>query len=288
MKAVPDPSEARRSWDEPMTRVRVGDENSVVEHKSFRSRYFFEVAGNLVHFRNCDFSYSVIERCYFRSAIFENCKFVGAKLLESSFRSASFTGCDFQYTTIHRSNVPVADLIRNLPNFPNVRREFLQQLRANAVSVGDSSHINVLVAKELEAERDYWRAATKRSSEYYERKYSSIEGRVRARWHSIVLAVDKFAWGHGESIFQLAITTTVVLVFLGLIRWLLLAVGGVADLRLGELGQSIRFTWQVFLDLPLEPTALDGQQIWGSAVLLMRYLSIGLFISVLFRKLSKR
>jgi hypothetical protein len=288
LKPVPNLEVGQRSLVEPITRVRVGKELEVVDHHSYRSRHFYEAAGNAVTFKNCDFSFSVIERSYFRNAVFENCSFTGAKLLDSSFRSATFSNCNFQYTTVHRCNVPVMELLRNLPSFPNIRREFLQQLRANATSMGDSSHINQLVAKELDAERDYWREARKRSSAYYEKKYGSVRGSLIATWHSLSLAVDRFVWGHGESIARLLVATLVAIAILSFVRWVTTAPGQIGELSLGELWKAIRFTWAVYLDLPIPGDALEGQRLWGSAVLLTRYLSIGLFISVVFRKHSKR
>lgn len=288
LKPVPDSNRDRRAFVEPLDRVRLAKERERVEHRSYRSYCLYEAAGNDVIFKDCDFSYSVIERSYFRGATFENCKFTGAKILHSNFRGATFSNCDFQYTTIYRCNVPVRDLLRSLPSFPNLRREFLQQLRANAVSVGDSSHMNHLVAKEVEAERDYWREARKRTSGYYEKKYGSVTGMLSANWNSLVLATDRFVWGHGESITRLVLSTIIAIMILSFLRWIVLAPGRLEELRIRELWDAVSFTWALYLDFPLNANDLVGHHLWGSAVLLLRYLSVGLFISVVFRKLSKR
>lgn len=288
LKQVSDGNTGRQSRAEPINRVRLGDERSIVSGTSHKSCHLYEVAGNSVTFKDCDFSYSVIERSYFRNATFENCRFVGARIVDSNFRSANFVNCDFQYAIVQRSILPVSELLRNLPDFPNVRREFLQQLRANAISVGDPSLVNQLVSKELEAERDYWRDARKRSTAYYEKKYGSIGGMVRANWQALVLVADRFIWGHGESIGRLIISTIAAILLLAMIRWMGRAPGEVQDLRVGDLWAAVRFTWEVYLDLPIAVGALDGHLVWGSTVVLVRYLTIGLFISVVFRKLSKR
>src|SRR5260221_446817 len=110
LKPVPDVTSEQRSWAKPIARVRLAAENEAVERRSYQGHHLYEVAGNNVTFKDCDFSFSVIERCYFRSAVFENCKFVGAKILDSSFRSGSFSNCDFQYAIIQRCNLPVEEV----------------------------------------------------------------------------------------------------------------------------------------------------------------------------------
>jgi hypothetical protein len=246
------------------------------------------VSANEITFSHCDFSFSVVERSYFRNATFKNCKFVGAKFFDSNFRSGTFSNCDFDYATVQRCNIPVSQVLRNLPTFPNVRREFLQQLRANAIAMGDASHINQLISKELEAERDYWRQARKQSSEYYERKYGSLGGTIEAYWNSLVLGTDRWVWGHGESIRHLVIATLTVLLLLAVARWIVTSAGPLEDLRVGDFLDALKLTWALYLDLPVSERSLLGHGLWGSLVLLTRYLSIGLFISVVFRKLSKR
>lgn len=255
--------------------------------RPFSNFHMYEANGSKLVFRNCDFSYSVIERCYFRSARFEGCNFTGAKILDSNFRSVEFAGCIFDYVTIQRSHVPTQELLRNLPAYANVRRDFLQQLRANASSIGDATHTNVLVAKELQAERDYWREARLGTSTYYQQKYAGPRKQLEAYRHSIGLWLDQSVWGHGESIIRLITSTFACLCLLTLFRWFTYPIKSVEAMNLGQLLDAMLDTWCLYLDLPFG-LAGDKQYVWSSVVVLLRYLTLGLFIAVLFRKLSKR
>jgi hypothetical protein len=281
-----DPSSVNHSLAEPIQRVTLADDPKVpITGKSFSGFYLYEVTAHVHEFRNCDFSNAVIERSYFRSAKFVACNFTGAKILDSNFRSAEFSGCKFDYLLIQRSHISVPQVLLNLPPFANVRRDLLQQLRANALSIADGSHINALVQKELDAERQYWREARARVSVYYEQKHGTRPKIVTAYWHSFRLWMDQVVWGHGESTTRLLFSTFCALLFLSVIRWLLDSPGATAEMTLGGLTDALENTWKLYLDFP---SAEGRGLVWSSLVLMLRYLSLGLFISVLFRKLSKR
>jgi len=101
-----------------------------------------------------------------------------------------------------------------------------------------------------------------------------------------VLWLDRWFWGHGESLSRLTSSTFVCLALLTFIRWFNEATGPIEDMTLGQLAIAASDTWWLYLDFPSAPSNTNAA--WSSAVLLLRYLTIGLFISVLFRKLSKR
>src|SRR5262249_54734578 len=120
-----------------------------------------DLNGHKKTFENCNFSASYIARGYFREAKFTNCKFVGCRIKETNFREACFIQCDFRYTIFDRCLLPIKELISNLPQWPNVRRELVQNLRANVRAVGDFNADHLLLHYELEAERDHWAKARK-------------------------------------------------------------------------------------------------------------------------------
>ena len=138
-------------------RHRLATKGETVTATNFPNSHLLEMDGADLTFEHCDFSYSVIERSYFRNAKFIRCNFIGAKFIDSNFRSVLFDRCDFRYVSVNRTILPVQQVLKSLPEWPNVRRELLQQLRANCVSLGETSLLNVLIEKELEAERDHWR-----------------------------------------------------------------------------------------------------------------------------------
>lgn len=117
-------------------REPVAKRGATLRDADFTNRSLYEANGAGAFFDTCDFSYSVIERSYFRNAHFKSCKFVGAKIIWSNFRGCKFDNCDFKYALIDRSLVDREAILASLPHAPNWRREWLQQLRMNAQSLG--------------------------------------------------------------------------------------------------------------------------------------------------------
>jgi hypothetical protein len=171
----------------------------------FSGRYLRDIEGKEVTYSDCTFSYSIIERGYFHKAIFINCKFIGARIRESIFRSATFENCDFSYVDFHRCVLPVPQILANLPGYPNVRWELLHNLRANAHSVGDTKWEADVVYHEARTEIEHWRGIANAGTGYYQ-KYS-MRQRLTARFHHVRLLAERYIWGHGESLFRLALST---------------------------------------------------------------------------------
>jgi uncharacterized protein YjbI with pentapeptide repeats len=123
---------------------------------NWRNRLFKDFNALEAEFDDCDFRYSVFERAYFRDAKFTNCRFDGARFVDCNFKSANFYKCDLKFVQFQRCLLEVEDLIASLPSEPNIRREALQNLRANAAAVGDYGSQGPLILQEVEATKRHY------------------------------------------------------------------------------------------------------------------------------------
>ncbi len=275
----------------PINRSDLGAGTSrVLENKDFRNLILEDIEGKAVVYRDCDFSYSILIRGYFHKAKFERCKFIGTRFIASTFRNATFEGCDFSYADFDRCVVPVLQVLANLPAFANVRWELLHNLRANARALGDTQHESDLVWQEIDTEMEHWRSVYLGQAGYYQ-KYTRTE-RVWARLRHLRLLIERYVWGHGESLVRLGVATAVALVLLGLLN---------AIERVGDLGSvsissflmlwldSLAFISALFVDLP----SVNGHEVVRSPItstlaVVLRYLTIGLAVPVLYKYIAKR
>lgn len=260
-------------------------------NKDFSGMRLEDLNGYKKKFENCSFDASYIARGYFREAKFIKCRFVGCRIKETNFREASFTRCDFRYADFDRCLLPVKELVSNLPQWPNVRRELVQNLRANARAVGDFNSDHLLLQYELEAERDHWAKARKQEDSYYQDKYGSFWQQARSNFNSAALTLDSWLWGHGFSFLRLTTWTIAILLMLIVILFfnsyccpetMTLAQ------TVGNLKISAIQTLSLYIDLPDISADLVKQHWWFSTIVVMlRYISLGLFITCFYRRLAR-
>jgi uncharacterized protein YjbI with pentapeptide repeats len=118
---------------------------------SWRGRLFRDFNARSTEFEDCDFRNSIFERAYFRDSKFTNCRFDGARFSECNIKTAKFYGCTMSYVLFRRCQVDLEELVAALPPEPNLRREALQNLRANAVEIGDYGSQTHLILQELKS-----------------------------------------------------------------------------------------------------------------------------------------
>lgn len=258
--------------------------------RDFSGRNLSDIEGKEVTYSDCVFSYSIIDRGYFHKAIFINCKFIGARIHESVFRSAVFENCDFSYVDFHRCVLPVPQLLANLPTYPNVRWELLHNLRANAHSIGDTKWDADIVYHEARTEIEHWRGIANAGAGYYQ-KYS-LRNRLTARMHHARLMVERYMWGHGESLSRLALSTALLLVVLGFFH----TAGKISDFDVVSIGdlmrqyfKSLYFLASLYVDLPsVSAGEVKASPFTSVLTVTLRYLSIGLAIPVLYKYIARR
>ena len=167
----------------PIILRAVFDKNE--KDKDYKFHVFDDANGKGTTFFNCDFSYCFFEDAYFHEAKFENCKFIGAKIKSSNLRNSTFIGCEFIFTTFTETILPINEVLKNLPTWPNVRSELLQNLRINAAETGDTKNIPLIIKEEIKSDKEHWRLARKRPDSYYTKKYSGFSKRIKVYFESI-------------------------------------------------------------------------------------------------------
>ncbi|MHB8623881.1 MAG: pentapeptide repeat-containing protein [Sulfuricaulis sp.] len=258
-----------------------------VDHANFQHCLFHDTGAKKLLFKNGDFSYCVFERAYFHACTFIDCKFIGARFVDCNFRSASIEGCHFEYAIFKSTLISEKELLKNLPAWPKVRRELLRNLRINAESIGDAEAVKGYVREELAALREDLKKARDGKETYYAQKYNTLGKKLSVYWQSVWVWFDWHLWGHGEYPSRL-------------LRTIIIGVTGAALYRVGTYHQ---FPVTTSPSSILSISAADYMDVVkafvgvvpvsfpeGLAALLsiFRYVVLGLFISVLFRRLARR
>lgn len=258
--------------------------------KTFQHAFLKDVSGKGEEFEDIDFSYCIFTRGYFHQAKFRGCKFTGARFTDCNFRSASFTDCDFRYADFTGTRIETTEILKSLPDEPNIRRELLQILRKNALSLGDVGSSRRFVIAEIAAKRDHLRRAWRRDEKYYRNKYSGFWTHLGVGLKRVGFWADSFFWGHGERLWKIAISASVLLVLAAAVSTVLWA-RVQTDPTISSVGEEfvryLTYYFALFLDVPY-PRPLS-QWFWMDAgIILARYIAFGVLVAGLFRWLSHR
>jgi len=255
--------------------------------RSFQHHVFRDTGAKKLKFKDCDFSYCVFDRAYFHACEFEDCTFIGARFTDCNFRNTTFNGCKFEYAIFKSTLVSHHQILKNLPAWPNVQRELLRTLRINAENIGDAESVKEFVRYELAASREHLKKARDGKESYYAKKYKGFWNKANIYWQSVWLWIDWHLWGHGEYPGKLLSTIVGILVLLTFFRTL-------TDHSFN--GDSTFYdALSLFLDYLLQNIyvfvgVIPDKFPQGLAALLAltRYISLGLFISVLYKRLARR
>jgi len=275
----------------PIIRIDLGaGAQKHVVNQDFSNQRLEDVNGKQVRYERCSFFGSIIERGYFHDAKFVSCQFTGTRFVNSIFRSASFEDCDFSYADFSRCVLPVPQILANLPAQPNVRWELLHNVRANARSLGDTQHEAEIIKHEINTELEHWRAICARQSGYYQ-KYTRSERLFACarRWR---LLTERYVWGHGESLWRLAISTFALLVFLSICQTLGRLPSADSTSIAALLTEWFESFWRVtslYVDLPnVKESDVTASPITSVLAVALRYVSIGLAVPILYKYIAKR
>ncbi len=257
-----------------------------VEGKSWKNRHFKDLNALGAEFSGCDFSYSIIERGYFRNATFRNCNFTGAKFVDCNFRRANLFGCDLSHARFTKCEIDIKEILAALPMEPNIRQLSLMNLRANASETGDHASLRLIVLDEIESTKLHYRRALSGADSYYKLKYSSVLSKLESGWNLARLTVSGFVWGNGERPVKILISAVIFLVLLTIINfWAVLPAKTWAETKGGLL--ILKYTLSLFFDV-FPDEQFRGFLIVDYIISAMRYIYVGLFISVMFKTISHR
>lgn len=255
-------------------------------NEDHRNKRFADLNGNGRKFTNCDFSYSIFERGYFHKAVFENCNFVGCRFYDCNFREVRFNSCDFRYTTFHGTLLPAQEIIPNLPPQPNLRRDVLQQLKVNAMQVGDIEGARNFTDQEIRATYDHLIRAIRGSEHYYREKYPATWDKIAISIKLISHGMSGFFWGHGERPWRLVMSLFTLLFVCCLLNSL--SIPSQDEFSVGEyVVIASLHSFDVFLGISSE-MGKYGFAIIDYVLVILRYIYIGLLIAVLEKFISFR
>jgi hypothetical protein len=244
------------------------------EKQDFTLNLFWRVAAKNKTFTKVDFKYCVFEDCYFRNCKFVDCDFTGCQFRNSVLRGSEFEACQFDYCRFDKCVIPYEILNTSLPRRHNLALEFARSLRINYSQIGDTVGVNRAISAELEATRMDHRKAAWSDELYYRQKFTGLlhaKQIVTDLWFRFL----NFVWGNGESIWKVFRSIVIVNVLVAVIVWFNQK-GTVGSALLDALG----LFWGTYKlqDFPL---------LFAIATAL-RFTLIGLFITVLVRRLSRR
>lgn len=253
---------------------------------NWRNKKFTDLNALDAEFDDCDFRYSVFERAYFRDAKFSNCRFDGARFIDCSFKNANFYKCDLKFALFQRCLIDLEEMIACLPAEPNIRRDSLQNLRANAVSVGDYANQGMLVLQEVEAAKLHYKYALRGYDTYYRKKYSGFFSKLKAGAKLLWLQISGLVWGHGERPRNLILSGLFLLLFLTFINfWSVMP--RVGWNQSGNGLYPLEYVIRLFLNFSPD-LRYQGFLVVDFLIVILRYLYAGLFISILYRAISHR
>lgn len=180
----------------------------------------------------------------------------------------------------------VRELVASLPSEPNIRREGLQNLKANAIEVGDIGSISLLVLQEIEATKRHYSYALSGFDTYYQRKYPTFISKFRAGAQLWWLRLEGLIWGHGERPWRLLFSCLLILSGLSLVNfWSVMPQIGWNESHGGL--DIAKYVVRLFLDLPPDQRFVGFEAV-DYVLVIMRYIYIGLFISVFYKSISHR
>jgi hypothetical protein len=268
----------------PIRRISLSEQ--ALAREDLRHRRIDDLNARAAKFTDCNFSYSIFTRGYFRDARFTNCQFTGCQFYDCNLKNVHFYTCDLRFIRFFRCQVDAEEIVAALPFEPNIRREVLQNLRANAASIGDFASQRLLILQEIDANKDHYWRALRGVDTYYREKYSSTVSKIEAGWRLLWLRISGLVWGHGERPGRILFSGATILIILTLINfWGVMPRVGWTQ-SLGGI-RILEYTLSMFFGAPTDPS-LRGFLLVDYAILTTRYIYIGLYISVLFRKISYR
>lgn len=246
---------------------------------NYRGKHFRDCSGDKQSFKDCVFNGCVFERSYFHAANFRNCSFIGCKFIDCNFREAQFSRCKFEFTQWRNTWLEPDQMLANLPEWPNARRDFLRALRVNAASTGTVEAVRKFVREELRAEREHLRQAREARSGYYYDHYRGFRAQAKIRVKSFAHFLDRWVWGHGEYPLQLAIACLLFLLLLTLLVWTATGFQGFGAACFRVFGAFLGLSLS---DVPVQPSYVEV------VATLVRFLFIGLFVATIGKLISRR
>ena len=246
-----------------------------------------------VSFKGCSISDSrfvncTFVSCYFRKTTIQNSKFDGCKFIDCDFPKVRVQSTGFMFPRFRGCFIAFDEMKPNLPPEPELREMVAIELAREAYAHGDTADARKYRLEALRAHEHHLAHAFRAKSSYYKEHYD-LAARARAGSAWVGSQANRIVWGNGERgamlLFNFLFLTLVVfpLIFA--------AIGGV------EAGSGKLTTIDYVLlsiDSATSYSGLSGVELFStgarfvSAVeLIVGLLAFGLFITILFRRITR-
>ena len=252
----------------------------------FKNSIYIRVShsGNSLTIKNIIFDHSYFSDCKLRKIHFENCSFVNCYFYDCDFSKSSFSNCDFRYSKFKDTLVDT-DIFNSAPRENNLLMKFSNNLRVNYRDLGDKSNEDIAIQYELKANEDHLYDSWISENTYYRKKYKGFE-RFKKLIEWLSFKLNKCIWGNGESFIRLILSSTIIILLLGVISSFI----SEEFFTIEKLCSSIFFVFSYFIG------SVDNSEIKDiiksgnirNLVVLVRTVFFGLFISILIKKYSRR
>ena len=249
--------------------------------QDFRNGEFYEANFKGSTFDQCDFSYSIFDRAYFNMAQFNMCNFTGCRFVECNLERSRMTLCELRFARFERSLLEPNEILSNAPESANLKRELLRSLQANAVEIGAYKSQRQFALAEIAATKHHYWSAVFGGDEYYEKKFPTLPKKIAPALGWVWLSLLDLVWGNGEKPGNMFFSLLAILTFLSAVN--AFPVAGALGWSESWFGfRSVGYVFTTFLSITANPE-YRGFWLIDYLTAALRYLYIGLFISVVYR-----
>lgn len=250
---------------------------SDVESEDLTRMEFSRVYAVKITFTDVSFKQSTFSSCYFKNCRFIRCDFTGAHFKECYLKGSNFPDSNLKYVTLEKTLIEENVLECCLPPEENIARDLVRSLRVNFIQVGNYEAANQAAAIEVKlTERHLYNAAYSRQAYYRSKDKYSGWNRLDFAYKHLKWKVLGYLWGNGESVSNV--------IYSGIIFILLISIS------------VFSFTPNTFKDALI----LTLNEFWGIKnsnplvfpypliLTIGRFIWVGLFMSILIKRLAKR
>lgn len=259
------------------------------QHCTFANISFRDVTIEDGRFEDC-----VFVACYFRRAHLVTTTFLACRFLDCEFAGVKIQGCSFKYARFSRCVPPYAEFSPNMPFEPQLRELLASNLAGEAEALGATREARRYRLQAIRALEEHYKAGFRAEDSYYHSHFTGVK-RVWALVRYGLSRVNGLVWGYGErSIILLMNYVVLALLIFPLIFWwqrgalLVVSPGGDANPRASDI---ILFSIDNMLAGPgfSRVIALSGiTRLLAAAEVLTGLIALGLFITLLFRAITRR
>lgn len=203
----------------------------------------------------------------------------GVGFLVQTF-TVHFSGCKFEYSDFERTLVDSVILDTGCPGPENLKMKFARTLRVNYQQLEDASSANKAIQVELKATEIHLHKAWSSNESYYRKKYAKW-GRAKAFVEWAQFKTLDFIWGNGESIIKLIRSTLFILLTMTIIDVAAYRNTQLISSYLNSLYESP----QIFIGTL---TPANYPKSYLTAILFVRLVTFGFFMSIIIKRFNRR